>query len=85
MTHAITVGIGLLIALIGLEWGGVVPTFLKLDIVGALTPALLDAVLGIAFGFIAYAVLKPATGRAAELDWLAYAFAALFVLRYALL
>ena len=32
---------------------------------------------GIAFGFIAYAVLKPATGRARELDWLAYVFAAL--------
>jgi adenine/guanine/hypoxanthine permease len=40
---------------------------------------------GIAFGFIAYAVLKPATGRAGELHPLAYVFAALFVLRYALL
>ncbi|HEY7474853.1 MAG TPA: NCS2 family permease [Vicinamibacterales bacterium] len=37
---------------------------------------------GIAFGFIAYAVLKPATGRGRELDWLAYLFAALFVLRW---
>ena len=37
---------------------------------------------GIAFGFIAYAVLKPATGRARELHWLAYVFAAVFVLRY---
>ena len=40
---------------------------------------------GIAFGFIAYAVLKPATGRGRELSALAYVFAALFVLRYALL
>ena len=40
---------------------------------------------GIAFGFIAYAVLKPATGRARELDWLAYVFAALFLLRYTFL
>ena len=38
---------------------------------------------GIAFGFIAYAVLKPATGRARELHWLAYVFAVLFVIRYA--
>jgi AGZA family xanthine/uracil permease-like MFS transporter len=40
---------------------------------------------GIAFGFIAYAVLKPATGRGRELSPLAYVFAALFILRYALL
>jgi AGZA family xanthine/uracil permease-like MFS transporter len=38
---------------------------------------------GIAFGFIAYAVLKPATGRARELHWLTYVFAVLFVIRYA--
>jgi AGZA family xanthine/uracil permease-like MFS transporter len=40
---------------------------------------------GIAFGFIAYAVLKPATGRGRELSPLAYVFAILFVVRYALL
>ncbi len=40
---------------------------------------------GIAFGFIAYAVLKPATGRGRELSALAYVFAALFIFRYALL
>jgi adenine/guanine/hypoxanthine permease len=40
---------------------------------------------GIAFGFIAYAVLKPATGRASELDGLAYLFALLFFVRYAFL
>jgi len=39
---------------------------------------------GIAFGFIAYAILKPATGRARELDWLTYVFAVLFLIRYAL-
>jgi AGZA family xanthine/uracil permease-like MFS transporter len=39
---------------------------------------------GIAFGFIAYAILKPATGRARELDWLTYLFAALFLIRYAI-
>lgn len=40
---------------------------------------------GIAFGFIAYAVLKPVTGRAREVDWLVYVFAALFVARYVFL
>jgi len=39
---------------------------------------------GIAFAFIALAILKPLTGRARDLDWLAYAFAALFLIRYAL-
>ena len=37
---------------------------------------------GIAFGFIAYATLKLATGRAREAHWLVYLFAALFVARY---
>ncbi len=39
---------------------------------------------GIAFGFIAFALLKLAAGRRADLDWLGYVFAATFVLRYAL-
>lgn len=40
---------------------------------------------GIAFGFIAYAVLKIATGRSRELSRLGYIFAALFLARYAFL
>jgi AGZA family xanthine/uracil permease-like MFS transporter len=48
-------------------------------------PLALSITDGIAFGFIAYAILKPATGRARELDVLAYVFAVLFVLRYAFL
>jgi adenine/guanine/hypoxanthine permease len=39
---------------------------------------------GVAFGLIAFALLKLATGRRPELDWLGYAFALLFLLRYAL-
>jgi len=39
---------------------------------------------GIAFGLIAYGVLKLASGRRSDLDWLGYAFAALFLIRYAL-
>ena len=34
------------------------------------------------FGLIAYAVLKLATGRGREAHWLAYLFAALFLVRY---
>lgn len=37
---------------------------------------------GIAFGLIAYAVLKPATGRAGDLHPIAYLFAGLLGLRY---
>jgi AGZA family xanthine/uracil permease-like MFS transporter len=39
---------------------------------------------GIAFGLIAFALLKIVTGRAAEFDRLGYAFAVLFLVRYAL-
>ena len=39
---------------------------------------------GIAFGLIAFALLKIVTGRATELDRLGYAFAVLFLVRYAL-
>ena len=39
---------------------------------------------GIAFGFIAYALLKVATGRQRELSWLGYLFAILFLGRYAI-
>jgi AGZA family xanthine/uracil permease-like MFS transporter len=38
---------------------------------------------GIAFGFIAYAALKLATGRAREAHWLVHLFAVLFLVRYA--
>lgn len=37
---------------------------------------------GIAFGLIAYAVLKIATGRSRELHWLLYVLAVMFVARY---
>jgi AGZA family xanthine/uracil permease-like MFS transporter len=40
---------------------------------------------GIAFGFIASAILKVATGRTRELDGLAYVFAGIFVARYCFL
>lgn len=47
-------------------------------------PLALSITDGIAFGLIAYAILKPATGRGGELHWLAYLFAVLLALRYAL-
>ena len=37
---------------------------------------------GIAFGFIACAILKLAAGRARDVHWLVYLFAVLFVARY---
>jgi AGZA family xanthine/uracil permease-like MFS transporter len=58
-----------------------VPAFLAI----VMMPLAFSITDGIAFGFIAYALLKPATGRARELDPLMYVFALLFVLRYALL
>jgi AGZA family xanthine/uracil permease-like MFS transporter len=55
------------------------PAFLTIVIM----PLAFSITDGIAFGFIAYAILKPASGRWRELDWLGYLFAALFVARYA--
>lgn len=56
------------------------PAFLTIVI----TPLAMSITDGIAFGLIAYAILKALTGRARELHWLGYVIAALLVLRYAL-
>jgi AGZA family xanthine/uracil permease-like MFS transporter len=58
-----------------------IPAFLTI-VVMPLTVSITD---GIAFGVISYVLLKLATGRAKEPHWLMYAFAVLFVLRYAYL
>jgi adenine/guanine/hypoxanthine permease len=55
------------------------PAFLTI----VLMPLTFNITDGIAFGFIAYALLKLVTGRAREAHWLIYLFAALFILRYA--
>jgi len=64
-----------------IQWHDVaeaVPAFLAI-IVMPLSFSITD---GLAFGFIASAILKPAIGRGRELDWLTYIIAALFALRY---
>lgn len=55
-----------------------IPAFLTI-VMMPLTVSITD---GIAFGFIAYTVLKAGTGRAREAHWLVHLFAALFVARY---
>lgn len=80
----ILVGVMMMSSVGKIAWDDVteaVPAFLAI----VMMPLSFSITDGIAFGFIAYAVLKPATGRARELSPLAYVFAALFVLRYALL
>jgi AGZA family xanthine/uracil permease-like MFS transporter len=65
-----------------IEWDDfteALPAFLML-VMMPLTFSITD---GIAFGFIAYALLKLVTGRAREVHWLIYVFALLFVVRYA--
>jgi AGZA family xanthine/uracil permease-like MFS transporter len=58
-----------------------IPAFLTI-VVMPLTVSITD---GIAFGLIAYAVLKIATGRRREAHALVYVFAVMFLLRYAFL
>ena len=57
------------------------PAFLTLMVM----PLAVSITDGIAFGFIAYALLKLATGRGTEVHWLVHLFAALFLVRYAVL
>lgn len=67
-----------------IDWGDAtegIPAFLTIVIM----PLAVSITDGIAFGFIAYAALKLATGRSHEAHWMVYLFAALFVLRYAFL
>jgi AGZA family xanthine/uracil permease-like MFS transporter len=58
-----------------------IPSFLTL----VLMPLSVSITEGVAFGVVAYVVLKAATGRGREVHTLLYVFAALFVLRYAFL
>ncbi len=58
-----------------------IPAFLTI----VMMPLAVSITDGIAFGFVAYAVLKLATGRAREAHGLVYLFAVLFILRYAFL
>jgi AGZA family xanthine/uracil permease-like MFS transporter len=79
----ILVGVTMMDSIRHIPWDDVteaVPCFLTLVVM----PLAMSITDGIAFGFIAYAMLKPATGRARELDVIAYGLAALFLVRYAL-
>jgi AGZA family xanthine/uracil permease-like MFS transporter len=57
-----------------------IPAFLTI----AVMPLSLSIADGLAFGFISYAGLRAASGRAREVSWLVYLLAALFLLRFAL-
>ena len=55
-----------------------IPAFLTIVVM----PLAVSITDGIAFGFIAYAILKIAAGRAREAHWLVYLFAVLLLARY---
>lgn len=57
-----------------------IPAFLTI----AIMPLSLSIADGLAFGFISYAGLRAASGRAREVSWLVYLLAVLFLLRFAL-
>lgn len=67
-----------------IEWDDpteALPAFLTLMVM----PLAVSITDGIAFGFIAFALLKIATRRGGEAHWLVYLFAGLFLFRYAFL
>jgi len=55
-----------------------VPAFLTI----VMMPLAVSITDGIAFGFISYTALKLATSRGAEVNWIVYLFAVLFIARY---
>jgi len=80
----ILVGTMMLGGLRQVDWGDPtesIPAFLTV----ILMPLSASITEGVAFGIIAYAVLKLAAGRRREVHGLLYVFAALFVVRYAVL
>jgi AGZA family xanthine/uracil permease-like MFS transporter len=78
----ILVGVMMMRSVVSIPWDDpteAIPAFLTI-IMMPLTVSITD---GIAFGFIAYAVLKLVTGRLREVHWFVHLFAVLFVARYA--
>ena len=55
-----------------------IPAFLVI----IMMPLTLSITEGIAFGFIAYSLLKLVSGRGREVHWMVYLFAGLFIIRY---
>lgn len=64
-----------------IKWGDItegIPAFLAIIIM----PLTLSITEGIAFGFIAYSVLKLVSGKGKQVHWLIYLFSVLFIIRY---
>ena len=79
----VLVGVMMMARVVHIRWGdhaSAIPAFLTMVTI----PLAVSITDGIAFGFIAAAVLALATGRRRSLHPLAYLFAALFVIRYVL-
>jgi AGZA family xanthine/uracil permease-like MFS transporter len=64
-----------------IEWEDIteaIPAFLAIIVM----PLTLSITEGIAFGFIAYSLLKLVSGKGKQVNWLIYLFSVLFILRY---
>jgi hypothetical protein len=80
----IVVGVVMTQTVVRIDWGDLTeaaPAFLTL----AAMPATFSISHGLAAGFVSYAGMKLAAGRAREAHWLVYAIAVLFAWRYLLL
>jgi AGZA family xanthine/uracil permease-like MFS transporter len=78
----VLVGTMMMASITSIPWADpteAIPAFLTI----VLMPFTVSITDGIAFGFIAYAVLKVGTSRAGQVHWLVYLFAVLFLARYA--
>ncbi len=70
--------------LVNVDWPDITESFPAFLVLAGI-PFTWSIADGIAFGFIAYPVLKLLAGRPREASWLVYALGLLFVLRYALI
>jgi len=80
----VVVGCLMMKSVVRIKWDDITeafPAFLTITVI----PLGFNITEGISFGFISFAFLKLVSGRAREVHWIIYLFAALFVLRYIVL
>lgn len=80
----IVVGSMMMVGVVDINWLDplvAIPAFLTIIMI----PLTFSIANGLAFGFIAYAVLKLGAGQGRQVHWLVYLLAALFIIRFAYL
>ena len=67
------------------QWYHIMNTNNKSFTIMIMMPLTISITEGIAFGFIAFTLLKLVAGRGDEVNWVVYLFTVLFIIRYLVL